>query len=354
MTVLLTGGLGYIGSHICVELLQAGKRVVIIDNLVNSSRETLAGIKKIAPCAADNLSFIADDLVTSTQLAEIFAAHGVKAVIHLAGLKAVAESIEKPLEYYRNNVIATMHLLAAMEAAGCRQLLFSSSATVYGSQDSPINESKSTGRELGSPYGKSKYFIEEILKDYHLAPPEWSMVLLRYFNPVGAHPSGIIGEAPLGIPNNLMPIIARVAYAHNLGAQNASAGEPPFLSVYGDDYPSPDGTCIRDFIHVCDLAEAHLCALQAAKGFHIYNVGTGKGTSVLEILNAYQRYNKLTIPYRLAPRRPGDSAVTFCSADKMLRDFGWQAKKSLEDIVVDSWRWTRTSFSQSVRSAQGA
>jgi UDP-glucose 4-epimerase len=347
MQVLLTGGLGYIGSHIAVALLEQGHRVVCIDNLANTTLATLEGITNICPAAAaSNLTFIREDLLHRDELINIFTSHAIDAVIHLAGLKAVAESIKEPLAYYHNNLVSTLNLLTAMEAGKCRKLLFSSSATVYGGQESPLTEEHPVGVELTSPYGKTKFFIEEILRDYHRAHPELTTVLLRYFNPVGAHPSALIGEAPLGIPNNLLPIVARVAYAFNGPYKNQrlrEGHEAAFLSIYGNDYPTTDGTCVRDFIHICDLADAHLAALAQESGYDVYNVGTGAGTSVLEMVMAYQTHNNLDIPYRFAPRRPGDSPSTYCSADKMYRTFGWKAKKQLKDIVMDSWRWTLAS-----------
>jgi UDP-glucose 4-epimerase len=343
MVVLLTGGLGYIGSHICVALLQQGHQVIIVDNLANASRSTLAGIKKIAAAPA-NLTFIHADLLHLEALTSLFISTPIDAVIHLAGYKAVAESILKPLDYYRNNLVTTINLLTAMEAGGCRKLLFSSSATVYGSHPSPLREDAPTGIALGSPYGRSKYFIEEMLKDYGAAHPDFSLVILRYFNPVGAHPSGLIGEDPQGIPNNLLPILSRVALAYNAKdlAKNSPADSPRYFSIFGNDYPTVDGTCVRDFIHICDLADAHVSSLQQEPGLEIYNVGTGSGTSVLSLVAAYQRYNSLDIPYRFAPRRPGDSAATYCATDKLFQTYGWKAQKTIEDIVVDSWRWTLT------------
>ncbi len=344
MLVLLTGGLGYIGSHLSIALLQAGHGVLIVDNLVNASLATLAGIKKIAgESGRDRLTFIREDLLNYTALVEICKSYPLDAVVHLAGLKAVAESLNEPLSYYHTNIVSTLNLLKALEASSCRQLIFSSSATVYGNGVSPLFEEHPTGRALSNPYGKTKYLIEELLGDYHQANPRFAIVVLRYFNPVGAHPSGIIGEAPLGIPNNLVPVLANVAFQANRSSSSAQGGEGPLLSVFGNDYPSPDGTCLRDFIHVCDLSAAHLAALSRQTGLSVYNVGTGTGTSVLSLISAYGHYNQLTIPYRFAPRRPGDCASVYCNADKIGRELGWRAQKTLEDIVRDSWAWTLSS-----------
>lgn len=327
MRVLVTGGAGYIGSHTCVELLEAGMQVVVVDNLCNSKEESLHRVREIT---GKNLGFIQADLRDRFALDDIFSQGAFDAVIHFAGLKAVGESVAHPLRYYDNNLHGTITLCTAMAAAGVKHLVFSSSATVYGDPASvPIQEDFPLSAT--NPYGRSKLFIEEILRDLHLSDPSWKIMLLRYFNPVGAHPSGRIGEDPNGIPNNLLPFIAQVA-----------VGKLPRLRVFGDDYPTPDGTGVRDYIHVVDLARGHLAALrrsEAAPGVLAYNLGTGRGYSVLEMIAAFERASGKEIPYEIVARRCGD--IARCDADPTLAsdELGWRAERGIDDMVSDAWRW---------------
>lgn len=326
-TILVTGGTGYIGSHTCVELMQAGHQVVILDNLCNSHREVL---DRIARIVGRTPTFIEGDVRDRKLLDDLFFRHAIDAVIHFAGFKAVGESVEKPLAYYDNNVRGTLELLAAMRQGKVRTLVFSSSATVYGDPASvPIRED--FPRFATNPYGRSKLFIEEMLGDLARAEPDWRIASLRYFNPVGAHPSGLIGEDPNGIPNNLMPYIAQVAI-----------GRRETLSVFGGDYPTPDGTGVRDYIHVVDLARGHLAALDhlaRSEGLLTVNLGTGRGYSVLEVVKAFEAASGRPIPYRIAPRRPGDA--TQCYADPGLAEhiLRWRAHHGIEDMCADTWRW---------------
>jgi UDP-glucose 4-epimerase len=327
MRVLVTGGAGYIGSHTCVELLQAGIHVVALDNLSNSREESL---RRVGEITGQGVGFFEVDLRDRETLGEIFSQGHFDAVIHFAGLKAVGESVAHPLEYYDNNVQGTLTLCQAMADAGVRNLVFSSSATVYGDPASvPIREDFPVGAT--NPYGRSKLFIEEILRDLHVSDPRWSIALLRYFNPVGAHESGRIGEDPNGIPNNLMPYIAQVA-----------VGRLQRLRVFGDDYPTPDGTGVRDYIHVVDLARGHLAALhklQAAPGVVTYNLGTGRGYSVLKVIAAFERASGRPIPYDIVERRPGDIACCYADPSLARKELGWSAEYDLERMVVDAWRW---------------
>jgi UDP-glucose 4-epimerase len=333
MRVLVTGGAGYIGSHTCVELLTAGHEVVVVDNLVNSKAEALHRVQAIA---GRTLTFVEADLRETAALDALFRAHDFDAVIHFAGLKAVGESTEIPLAYYDNNINATLSLCQAMAEAGVRALVFSSSATVYGDPASvPIREDFPLSAT--NPYGRTKLFIEEILRDLHRAEPAWNIALLRYFNPVGAHASGRIGEDPNGIPNNLMPYIAQVA-----------VGKRPHLNVFGDDYPTPDGTGVRDYIHVVDLARGHLAALdrlaaadRSGGGVLTCNLGTGRGYSVLEMLRAFGEAAGRELPYRIAPRRAGDIAVCYADPTYAHAELGWQAELGIDDMVRDAWRWQR-------------
>lgn len=328
MNILVTGGCGYIGSHTCVQLMEAGHNPIIIDNLYNSKEEVL---NRIEALTGQRCKFYAADIRDKAALTTIFTEQKIGAVIHFAGLKAVGESVEKPLEYYQNNVGGTLTLVEAMEEAGVRTLIFSSSATVYGDpQHVPLLETSPTGGTT-NPYGTSKYMIERILSDYQHAHPQWSMVLLRYFNPVGAHPSGTMGEDPQGIPNNLMPFIAQVAI-----------GRRPEVVVFGDDYATPDGSGVRDYIHVMDLADGHVAALDKLgpqSGLHIYNLGTGKGTSVLEMIEAFGRACGRTLPYRIADRRAGDIAECWASTEKAEAALAWKATRTIDDMTQDSWRW---------------
>ncbi|MCS2609037.1 UDP-glucose 4-epimerase GalE [Halomonas dongshanensis] len=324
--ILLTGGTGYIGSHIAVELLEAGYDVILLDNLCNSQRSVVTRIEQITQ---RSVHFHEGDICDYKGLSAFFARYDIDAVIHCAGLKAVGESISKPLEYYDNNVSGTLCLLKAMRQAGVMQLVFSSSATVYGEEAAiPYIEHMPRGRTT-SPYGTSKAMIEKLLEDASASDSRWAISILRYFNPVGAHPSGFIGEAPQGIPNNLMPYISQVA-----------AGQRAELAIFGDDYPTPDGTCVRDYLHVVDLAKGHLKALQyLSTGVDHFNLGTGQGVSVREMVATFERATGVTVPYRFAPRRSGDLPAFWASAEKARKELGWQAEKSVHDMVVDTWRW---------------
>ncbi len=325
--ILVTGGTGYIGSHTCVALAQAGHGIVILDNLSNSR---VSVIDRLESLCGKRPQFIEGDIRDTSLLDRIFAGHPIRAVMHFAGLKAVGESVEKPLAYYDNNVHGTLQLLAAMRRAGVKTLVFSSSATVYGDPASvPIRED--FPRSATNPYGRSKLIIEDILADLALAEPGWRIARLRYFNPAGAHESGLIGEDPQGIPNNLMPFVAQVA-----------AGRREFLNVWGDDYPTPDGTGVRDYIHVVDLAEGHVAALDYLDqqgGLFTVNLGTGQGYSVLDIVRAFEQASGRPIPYKITARRAGDIAQ--CWADPGLAHelLGWKAKRGLEQMCADAWRW---------------
>jgi UDP-glucose 4-epimerase len=327
MRVLVTGGAGYIGSHTCVELLQAGIHVVALDNLCNSREESL---RRVGEITGQGVGFFEVDLRDRETLDEIFTHGRFDAVVHFAGLKAVGESVAQPLEYYDNNVQGTLTLCQVMAAAGVRNLVFSSSATVYGDPATvPIREDFPVGAT--NPYGRSKLFIEEILRDLHVSDPRWNIALLRYFNPVGAHESGRIGEDPNGIPNNLMPYIAQVA-----------VGRLQRLRVFGNDYPTPDGTGVRDYIHVVDLARGHLAALrklQEAPGVVTYNLGTGRGYSVLEVIAAFEQASGRSIPYDIVERRPGDIACCYADPSRARDELGWSAEYDLERMVADAWRW---------------
>ncbi len=330
MSILVTGGMGYIGSHTVVQLLENGENVVIVDNLCNSKPEVLSRIKAITN---KEPVFYNADVRDKDALLNIFKNENIECVIHFAGLKAVGESVEKPLEYYDNNLISTLNLCEIMREYGVKKLVFSSSATVYGlATEMPLKEDMPLGAI--NPYGKTKYFIEEILRDLS-HDPEWSIALLRYFNPIGAHESGLIGEDPNGIPNNLMPYISQVA-----------VGRLKELSVFGDDYDTPDGTGVRDYIHVVDLAAGHLKAVEYVKdhkGCEAFNLGTGKGTSVLELKNAFEKASGTTIPYKIAPRRAGDLGTVYASAEKAKKVLGWQAKFDIERMCEDTWRWQKNN-----------
>jgi UDP-glucose 4-epimerase len=327
-TILVTGGAGYIGSHACVELLGAGHDVVVLDNLSNARRESLV---RVAELTGREVPFVRGDIRDRAALDALFRAHRVDAVVHFAGLKAVGESVEKPLLYWDNNVGGSVTLLQAMAAAGVKTIVFSSSSTVYGEPASvPVREDFPTGTPT-NPYGRSKLVVEQVLRDVAAADPSWSIALLRYFNPVGAHASGRIGEDPRGIPNNLMPFIAQVA-----------VGRREALSVFGDDYPTPDGTGIRDYIHVVDLAAGHVKALEKLAedpGTRVWNLGTGRGCSVLEVLRAFEKASGRTIPYRVVPRRAGDIAESWADPSKAERELGWKAVRGLDEMCADGWRW---------------
>lgn len=328
MTTLVTGGLGYIGSHTCVQMIQAGMEPIIIDNLCNANQDVLNRIESLT---GKQPIFYQGDVRDAAFLDSVFAKHAITSVIHFAGLKAVGESVEKPLEYYDNNVTGSLVLASSMRKAGVKSLVFSSSATVYGDPTTvPITEDSPTGATT-NPYGRSKYIVEQCLSDLFAAQSDWSITLLRYFNPVGAHPSGTMGEDPKGLPNNLMPFIAQVA-----------VGRRETLSVFGDDYPTADGTGVRDYIHVMDLADGHIAALNAMSqqaGLHIYNLGTGNGTSVLEMVDAFASACGKPIPYQICPRRAGDIAQCWASTEKAQRELGWQATRSIKDMTADTWKW---------------
>jgi len=324
--ILVTGGAGYIGSHVCLELLKAGHEIVVVDNLANSSRRSLERVEKIAGRA---LIFHQGDIRDQAMLTDLMRRYHVDAVTHFAGLKAVGESVEKPVAYYDNNVGGTLSLLLAMSDAGVTRLVFSSSATVYGEpQKLPLDESHPL--LATSPYGRSKSMIEDILRDHHVASPEWSIAILRYFNPVGAHESGMIGESPVGIPNNLLPFVAQVA-----------EGRREHLNIWGNDYPTPDGTGLRDYIHVVDVAIGHVMALDKLRQPRLLtvNLGTGAGTSVLQVVEAFAKASGREIPVVFAPRRPGDVAAYWADATAAERLLGWKARRSLAQMCEDHWRW---------------
>lgn len=325
--ILVTGGAGYIGSHTVLVLLEAGYEVVVLDNLCNASREALHRVERLS---GHSLSFVEGDIRDRTLLDQLFSERSVSAVIHFAGLKAVGESIEQPLAYYENNVAGTLTLCQAMQAAQVRRLVFSSSATVYGAEAPvPYRESLPRG-QASSPYGASKAMIEQILEDLCRENDAWSVTLLRYFNPIGAHPSGEIGENPRGIPNNLMPFITQVAI-----------GQRDSLSIFGNDYPTADGTCKRDYLHVMDLAEGHVRALEhsGGPGVQCYNLGTGQAVSVLQMVSRFCAVNDTAVPYAFAPRRTGDLAAFWADPKKAQRELGWQARRTLDDMLRDTWRW---------------
>ena len=330
--ILVTGGLGYIGSHTCVELLKNGERIVVMDNLSNSKIEMKDKIKQIA---GKDFQFYKSDLLDKDSMRKIFTENKVQSVIHFAGLKAVGESVEKPIEYYRNNVIGTLNLLEVMKEFDVNKMVFSSSATVYGVPKTvPITEDMPLSTT--NPYGTTKLMIEQILTDIANANKDFKVAILRYFNPIGAHESGIIGEDPNGIPNNLMPYITRVA-----------SGKLQCLNIFGNDYPTQDGTGVRDYIHVVDLAKGHLKALERlAKddtGVFIYNLGTGNGYSVLDIVKAFESENSVSVKYKIVDRRPGDVAQCYANPAKALRELGWKAEKTLEDMVRDAWNFESNS-----------
>jgi len=327
MRVLLTGGAGYIGSHVAIELVASGHEVVIVDDLSNSWP---AAVRRTQELAGAAIPFHRLDVRDEAALDEVFGQERPEAVVHLAGLKAVGESVSEPLRYYEVNLGATLSLLRVMAAHGVTRLIFSSSATVYGAPaELPLTESSRVGVGLTNPYGWTKFMNEQILRDAAVADPRLSVCLLRYFNPIGAHASGRIGEDPSDIPNNLMPYIAQVA-----------VGRRDRLNVFGDDYETPDGTGIRDYLHVVDLAKGHVAALEAAPGgVSVYNLSTGRGVSVLELVHAFEAATGVRIPYRVVPRRPGDVAAVYASADKAAHELGWHACKTLKEACADSWRW---------------
>ena len=328
MNILVTGGAGYIGSHTCVELLESGYEVVVIDNLCNSNAKSLDRVEELT---GKKVKFYEGDVRDEALLRKIFAENEISAVIHFAGLKAVGESVAQPWRYYDNNLNSTLVLTKVMEEAGCKKIIFSSSATVYsGDNEMPLRETSKTGN-CTNPYGWTKYMTEQILSGMAFADKEWSIVLLRYFNPIGAHISGRIGEDPRGIPNNLMPYITQVAI-----------GRREFLSIYGNDYDTHDGTGVRDYIHVVDLAKGHVAAVKYAAenpGCDVFNLGTGTGYSVLDMVKAFNEANGLNLPYKIVDRRPGDLATCYADPAKSIEKLGWKAEKSLVDMCRDSWCW---------------
>lgn len=332
MKILVTGGTGYIGSHTCVELLQKGHEVVVFDNLCNSKRDVLDKVREIT---GKEVIFYKADMRDKESMRPVFEEHTLDAVIHFAGLKAVGESVAKPLLYYQNNITGTLNLCELMNEYQCRRIIFSSSATVYGSPETvPIREDFPL--RTANPYGSTKLMQEGILSDLCVPDREWSVVLLRYFNPIGAHESGLLGESPNGIPNNLMPYIMQVAL-----------GKLPELGVFGDDYDTPDGTGVRDYIHVVDLARGHVNAIEKAvssSGVHIYNLGTGRGYSVLEIVRAFEEASGLTVPYSIQPRRAGDIAASYADPRKAKEELGWEAEYDLDRMCQDSWRFAKKNF----------
>ena len=330
MKVLVTGGAGFIGSHTVVELLDAGYEVVVVDNLSNASEESMRRVKEITGKSFD---FYVADVRDRAKLEEIFSAHNVDWVIHFAGLKAVGESVQKPVLYYDNNLISTLVLLETMEKFGVRNFVFSSSATVYGEPERlPLDED--CRLMTTNPYGTTKLMQEQMLKDLYRADNRWNIALLRYFNPVGAHPSGRIGEDPKGIPNNLMPYVAQVA-----------SGKLQKIGVFGNDYPTPDGTGVRDYIHVVDLARGHVAAIAKLRepGVHIYNLGTGNGYSVLDMIHAFEKACGKKLPYEIKPRRAGDVPACYASCKKAEEELGWKAQYDLEDMCRDQWNWQKNN-----------
>ncbi len=327
MNILVTGGAGYIGSHTCVQLLNAGYEISVVDNLVNSKEESLRRVQEIT---GKKLTFHKVDLLDRGALEQVFRSKTIDAVIHFAGLKAMGESVGIPLDYFHNNVTGTLILLKVMKAAGVHNIVFSSTAGVYGEAKTvPITEEFPVS--VLNPYSRSKLMIEDILRDLYRAEPEWNIALLRYFNPVGAHPSGRIGEDPKGIPNNLMPYVAQVA-----------VGKHPFLRVWGNDYPTPDGTGVRDYIHIMDLADGHSKALEKLSqkpGLVLYNLGTGRGYSVMEVLRSFEKACGHEIPYKIMDRRPGDAATSYADASKANRELGWYASRTMDEMCADTWRW---------------
>ena len=328
MEILVTGATGFIGSHTCVELINSGYDIVGIDNFVNSKPDAIDNIEKIT---GKRIAFYEGDVCDEKLLRKIMTEHKITAAIHFAGLKAVGESVEKPLMYYQNNLLSTIVLAKVMNEFGCKKIIFSSSATVYGNPHIvPITENFPVG-EITNPYGATKLMCEDILKDLQHAEPDWGVCLLRYFNPIGAHESGLIGEEPNGIPNNLMPYIVKVA-----------SKQLPQLNVFGNDYPTYDGTGVRDYLHVVDLAKGHVCALKkllGETGVLIYNLGTGKGSSVLDLVETFKKVNNIEVPYVIAPRRAGDIPECYANADKAFNELGWRAEKNVEDMCRDSWNY---------------
>lgn len=328
MQILVTGGAGYIGSHTCVELLNAGYDVIVVDNLYNSNQKAIDRIEQITQ---KKVKFYKEDILSKEALKKIFSENQIDAVIHFAGLKAVGESVQKPVEYYTVNIAGTLNLIDVMCTYGCKNIIFSSSATVYGEPAQiPITEACPKGT-CTNPYGWTKWMLEQILTDVHTSDPEWNVILLRYFNPIGAHESGLIGEDPKGIPNNLLPYVAQVAI-----------GKLKCVGVFGNDYDTPDGTGVRDYIHVVDLAKGHVKALDRIKekaGCKVYNLGTGKGYSVLDVIHAFSKACGHDIPYEIKPRRAGDIATCYSKCDLAKEELGWQAEYDLDAMCASSWKW---------------
>ena len=328
MHILVTGGAGYIGSHTCVELLEAGYEVIVVDNLYNSNRKAIERIQQITH---KEVKFYEEDILNKDALRKIFQENAIDAVIHFAGLKAVGESVQKPIEYYTVNISGTLNLISVMKEFNCKNIIFSSSATVYGDpQEIPITEKCPKG-VCTNPYGWTKWMLEQILTDVHTSDPDWNVILLRYFNPIGAHESGLIGEDPKGIPNNLLPYVAQVAI-----------GKLECVGVFGDDYDTPDGTGVRDYIHVVDLAKGHVQALNKIKekaGCKVYNLGTGKGYSVLDVIHAFSKACKKELPYQIKPRRAGDIATCYSKCDLAKEELGWEAQYDLDAMCASSWKW---------------
>lgn len=331
LTILVTGGAGFIGSHTCVELLAKGFNVVIVDDLSNSSEVAVERVRKIAGVGADRCAFHEANVLDRDAMEAIFSEHDVDAIIHFAGFKAVGESVQKPLEYYWNNIAGTLVLCDVARNHGVKNIVFSSSATVYGEPEFvPITED-CPKHSATNPYGQTKTMLEQVLTDLYVGDNEWNVVLLRYFNPIGAHESGLIGEDPKGIPNNLVPYVAQVA-----------VGKLAAVGVFGDDYPTPDGTGVRDYLHVVDLARGHVAAMDymaERKGVFVFNLGTGHGYSVLDMVHAFEKATGKKVPYKIAPRRAGDVAEVYCDPGKAERELGWKAEHSLEDMCRDSWNW---------------
>lgn len=332
--VLVTGGAGFIGSHTVVQLLEGGYQVVIVDDLSNSSAVAVDRVKTIVGDeAAKNLTFYEANVLDRDAMNKIFDTHQIDRVIHFAGFKAVGESVSKPVEYYHNNIENTLVLIDVMRNHGCKSIIFSSSSTVYGDPDNPPVTEEDPKKPATNPYGWTKWMIEQILMDVHTADPEWDVVLLRYFNPIGAHPSGLIGEDPKGIPNNLVPYVAQVA-----------VGKLEAVQVFGNDYPTPDGTGVRDYIHVVDLARGHVCAIKKLEtncGLFICNLGTGKGYSVLDVIHAFEKACGKAIPYVIEARRPGDIAECYADPTKAKNELGWVAEYGIEEMCADSWNWQK-------------
>ena len=335
--IIITGGTGFIGSHTCIELIN-DYNLIVIDNLINSKINVINKIKLISN--KNNIFFYKIDLCNKNHLDLVFKKYNPYAVIHFAGLKAVGDSINKPIYYYQNNLISTLNLLEIMEKYNCFNLIFSSSATVYGNQKSPLKEISTIGNNITNPYGQTKFMIEQILKDLTISNNKWNIISLRYFNPIGAHKSALIGENPNDIPNNLMPFILKVAVNNNTNHNYGTNFD--LLKVFGDDYNTDDGTCQRDFIHVVDLAKGHYSALNKISelnGYNVFNLGTGKGTSVLELINKFKEINNLKLPYKIVDRRKGDLDICFCDPNNSYKILNWKTELNIEDMCKDSWNF---------------